>query len=767
MKTSQLIPLAAAGLLAVTGCDRHSSDVSKKIAELEEKNNQAAERQKQLEQELQDQKLASERDAIERERAKIDDDRADLEREQGDAAAAKEAAIRKREEDLSHREGKLEQFQSALAEKQDDLDEKSMKLSDRDRDLAGREALPFQQTEQRDPVGDYGMFYNSLSSYGSWFETADYGYVWQPVAVRDSNWRPYARGRWVCSDRGWNWVSEEPFGWATYHYGRWALLRGRGWIWVPGSDWAPCWVSWRQNDRHVGWAPLPPETLAYRGHAWDSSVDSQFGISASWYNFVDVGNFGGSLYDHCLPASQNVTIINQTTNITYIHIEKNQVICGGPKYREICDRARKQLPFYRLEIDQRSQGGRDQQGMRPRIQGDRMVISAPNINADWNDGLKPGRVKGRMDDVAVDRDKGLSPEITNHFKESRDDGRRKAEETIGKLGGPEKFDRNRQEQLQENRREADPAARKDEPRETAGTPNRPQRQIPVNPLPEKTDRPNVPDRRDDRVAEGPGRQPDRQDRTPQTRDDSRTPDNNKRPNVDLPPGMRPGTERSDPRVQGQVAPPPTDRNDETARENDRRQQQEQTRREQQRQADQSRDAQQDAINRRQQDQQKQQQDRQRDADQARVEKQQALEQQRAQNQQNQQQQENQRREQERVQRQQDAQQQQQQRDMQRQQDQARQRQQEGNQRQQEAQQQREMQRQQEQANQRQQEENQRQQEQSRQRQQEENQRQQEQSRQRQQQEENQRQQEQARQRQQDDARQKQEKDQDDQRRRNR
>ena len=79
------------------------------------------------------------------------------------------------------------------------------------------------------------MFYDSLSSYGSWFETPDYGYVWQPVVVRDSDWRPYTRGRWACSDRGWTWISDEPFGWATYHYGRWALLRGHGWVWVPGS----------------------------------------------------------------------------------------------------------------------------------------------------------------------------------------------------------------------------------------------------------------------------------------------------------------------------------------------------------------------------------------------------------------------------------------------------------------------------------------------------------------------------------------------------
>ena len=32
----------------------------------------------------------------------------------------------------------------------------------------------------------------------------------------------------------------------------------RGWIWYPGTRWAPAWVDWRCSDRYYGWAPLPP-----------------------------------------------------------------------------------------------------------------------------------------------------------------------------------------------------------------------------------------------------------------------------------------------------------------------------------------------------------------------------------------------------------------------------------------------------------------------------------------------------------------------------
>ena len=715
MKTPYSISVAAIALLAVIGCDKPAPDFSKKIAELEQKNTEAAQRQQQLEQEIQDQKLAVERDAIERERQKIEDERAALDRQQSDAAADKEAAIRNREEDLARREGKLEQFQSALNEKQDDLDEKSVSLNDRDRDLAGREALPFEQKEQREPVGDYGMFYDSLSSHGSWFETADYGYVWQPVAVRDSNWRPYSRGRWVCSDRGWNWVSEEPFGWATYHYGRWALLRGRGWIWVPGSEWAPSWVSWRENDTHIGWAPLPPETLAYRGHAWDSTVDVQFGIGASWFSFVEIRNFGGSLYGHCLPVSGNGTLIIHTTNITYIHIENRQVICGGPRYRQLSDRIGKPLPFYRLEIDQRPGGGRDRSGMRPHVKGDRMVVSAPNVNADWNDGLKPGRITGRMESVTIDREKSLGNEITNRFRQSRQDNRTQAEETIGKLGGAEKFDQSRRQQLQQNRRVVDPGGRTEIGQAVLATPDRPQPEIPANREPGQIARSDDPAR-----AQGRAR------------------GNETRP-------QRP--------VETLPAPPENDR---VREENGRRQLEETRRGEVQRQTEQG------VVNRRQQEQNRQQQqENQRQAQETQQRDQEAQQQdqetQRQDQQARQQQQETQRQQQQTQQQQQETQRQEQQtrqrnQETQRREQQARQQQQqqEAQRREQQArqqQQQQEAQRQEQQARQQQQQEAQRQEQQARQQQQQQETQRQEQ-RARQQQEENQRQQEQGRQRQQ-------------------
>ncbi|MCX6867447.1 MAG: hypothetical protein NTV46_14740 [Verrucomicrobia bacterium] len=461
MKHPHLISIAALAMLLVAGCNKPSTDVAKQLADLERKTNEAVARQQELEQQLADQKLAAEHEAIERERMQIEEARADLERQQGEAAAAAAEKLRQREEALATREGKLEQLQTNIEEKKDGLEQRDQQLSERERELAGREALDFKdEGEQQAPVGDYGVFYDSLSSYGSWFETPDYGYVWQPVIVRDTTWRPYLRGRWVCSDRGWTWVSDEPYGWATYHYGRWARLRSHGWIWVPGCEWAPSWVSWRYSDSHVGWAPLPPETLAYRNHHWDSTVDVAFGIGALWFNFVEIRHFGGPVNRHCLPYSQNNIFIQQTVNITNIHVQNQQVICGGPRYRDVCDRIGRPMPFYRLEMDRRDRPGHDSLAMQPKFQGDRLRVAAPNMDVAWNDGLKPSRIKGRLEAVIVERPEALRPEITERFQTNREEKRNKAAQAIADLGGHEKFNQHRMQQLEVNRRQADEDARK-------------------------------------------------------------------------------------------------------------------------------------------------------------------------------------------------------------------------------------------------------------------------------------------------------------------
>ena len=228
------------------------------------------------------------------------------------------------------------------------------------------------------------FFYNNLSG-GSWIEVGDYGYCWQPdVAASDSNWRPYSDGYWTYTDLGWTWVSYEDFGWATYHYGRWARLSDLGWVWVPGSDseleWGPAWVSWRTGGDYVGWAPLPPHGHGMdEGRAITGHVDVEFDIGPSYYNFIDVRYIGEPvLRERIIERSQNVTYVNQTVNVTNI-THKNKVVYNyGPDFNVVS--ARSSRPIQRLKLERQSNvdfSVAAKSGAMTKVEGDRLVVGAP------------------------------------------------------------------------------------------------------------------------------------------------------------------------------------------------------------------------------------------------------------------------------------------------------------------------------------------------------------------------------------------------------
>src|SRR5436305_14466812 len=103
---------------------------------------------------------------------------------------------------------------------------------------------------------DLGFFYDNLASYGNWIQRPSYGWVWTPSAV-STRWRPYEDGHWVWTDQGWTWITAEPYGSATYHYGRLYQDPQIGWAWLSCYDWGPAWCSLLVAANYVGCAPLP------------------------------------------------------------------------------------------------------------------------------------------------------------------------------------------------------------------------------------------------------------------------------------------------------------------------------------------------------------------------------------------------------------------------------------------------------------------------------------------------------------------------------
>ena len=142
-------------------------------------------------------------------------------------------------------------------------------------------------------------FQGTLSPYGTWVDLPPYGLVWRPNDAAIPGWRPYFNnGYWKYTDAGWFWQSELPYGDIVFHYGRWLRDFRSGWVWIPGYDWAPAWVSWRHADGFAGWAPLPPAAEFEVGvglmfhHGLAVGVD--FGLGPDDYVFVDYNHF----WDH-------------------------------------------------------------------------------------------------------------------------------------------------------------------------------------------------------------------------------------------------------------------------------------------------------------------------------------------------------------------------------------------------------------------------------------------------------------------------------------
>ncbi len=159
-------------------------------------------------------------------------------------------------------------------------------------------------------------FYAPLAAEGAWIEVGSYGRCWRPARVA-VGWRPYCYGRWVWTDCGWYWESDEPWGWACYHYGWWAYNPDDGWFWVPGIEWAPAWVTWRVGVGHIGWAPLPPRGVV---------------VAGPQFVFVESRRFADPVRPSTVIVN-NTQIINQTTVVN--NLKREKVTLAGAGSREV------------------------------------------------------------------------------------------------------------------------------------------------------------------------------------------------------------------------------------------------------------------------------------------------------------------------------------------------------------------------------------------------------------------------------------------------
>lgn len=142
-------------------------------------------------------------------------------------------------------------------------DEFDQWTSDRDSTIAKQLKDAYYDTYYDNDL--YGA--DDLNGNGDWVFVNTYGYVWRPYRTainRYDNWSPYRYGHWRwMPPYGWIWVNDEPWGWATYHHGRWFSHAGQ-WYWSPyglyrprRSWWFPALVVINIFNNNTCWYPLP------------------------------------------------------------------------------------------------------------------------------------------------------------------------------------------------------------------------------------------------------------------------------------------------------------------------------------------------------------------------------------------------------------------------------------------------------------------------------------------------------------------------------
>ena len=172
--------------------------------------------------------------------------------------------------------------------------------------------------------------YADLDASGTWTDVPTYGSVWVPSGVA-ADWAPYRYGHWGWVDPwGWTWVDDAAWGFAPFHYGRWAFVQSR-WCWVPGpravqAVYAPALVAFVGGSNFgvsvsvggggaVGWFPLGPGDV-YR---------PSYNVSREYFTRVNVNN--------TVVSVNNVTNIynNPTqTNIRYVNVNTTNAVTAVP-----------------------------------------------------------------------------------------------------------------------------------------------------------------------------------------------------------------------------------------------------------------------------------------------------------------------------------------------------------------------------------------------------------------------------------------------------
>ena len=186
-------------------------------------------------------------------------------------------------------------FRPVTAAENDDFAQWNKAINDDFEKLhKGQNALPKPVQTLSPAVFEFAQKYGDM--YGEWLWDDLYGYVWRPFYNQNypgGTWQPYIYGNWTSVNDQLFWVPGEPWGWIPYHLGIWQWDKKLGWVWLPGSLFAPAWATWDFFMGFYTWRPWSLWDWYYYDNFWgDRLLGSLWSFSADgwYYNWVPGNN---------------------------------------------------------------------------------------------------------------------------------------------------------------------------------------------------------------------------------------------------------------------------------------------------------------------------------------------------------------------------------------------------------------------------------------------------------------------------------------------
>jgi len=209
------------------------------------------------------------------------------------------------------------------------------------------------QSEERSDSANYVSRemtgYEDLDEYGDWSYVAGYGTCWRP-RVLVAGWAPYRFGHWIwVGPWGWTWVADEPWGFAPFHYGRWAY-GGTGWLWVPGPSvarpaYAPALVAWVGGGPRlgfsfsfgagVGWFPLAPGEVFVPGYRVSRAYVNRVNVTNTTVNVTRVTNVYNTVVMNRNTSVSNITYANRNVSGGVTVVSRDTFVNARPVGRNV------------------------------------------------------------------------------------------------------------------------------------------------------------------------------------------------------------------------------------------------------------------------------------------------------------------------------------------------------------------------------------------------------------------------------------------------